>query len=270
MFVDGWAHINKTSLETFFTPWHGLLYSGAAAVFGWIALVVRRAGGIPPGYTAALVGGPLFLLAGGGDFLWHQVFGIEVGLDALLSPTHLVLLASGLMVLSTAWRADASRGPGASVAGVLSLVLATALAAFFLLYMSAFTTAFAAIQLTRVPEGAPGHEEAELPAMAGLAAYLVTTVLLLVPLLLMARRRTVPVGSATALLVLVATLSAAVVELRQPLVPAAALVAGLALDFVLVRTRASSQRVRALAVALTLPLVLWPAQLVGLAGCCIG
>lgn len=120
---------------------------------------------------------------------------------------------------------------------MLSLVLTTALAAFFLLYTSAFTDALAATALSRIAEGAPGHETSELPAITGLASYLITTVLLLVPLLLLTRRQSVPIGSATALLVLVATLSAAVVEFRQPLVPVVALLAGLALDAVLVRTR---------------------------------
>ena len=46
VFVDGWAHFNRPGLETFFTPWHALLYSGAAALFGWLLLptatVTRR------------------------------------------------------------------------------------------------------------------------------------------------------------------------------------------------------------------------------------
>lgn len=265
VFVDGWAHLNQPALETFFTPWHGLLYSGAAASFAFVALLVRRYGGVPPGYGPAVVGGPLFLLAGAGDFGWHQVFGLEAGLDALLSPTHLLLLASGLMVLSTAWWVDVRRAARAGVPGVLSLVLATALAGFFLLYTSAFTTAFAAEPLSTIPEGAPGHEQAQLPATAGLAGYLVTTLLLLVPLLLLLRRRGVPVGSATALLGVVGTLSAAVVELRQPLVPVAAVLAGLLLDVLLVRSRRWPQRRRVLTVAAALPLTLWSLQLAGLA-----
>gem|GEM_PF-3537078 len=28
IFIDGWAHINLTPLETFFTPWHAVFYSG--------------------------------------------------------------------------------------------------------------------------------------------------------------------------------------------------------------------------------------------------
>src|SRR3712207_9367096 len=47
LFVDGWAHNNlDTSLESFFTPWHALFYSGFTACAGWLAWrsQVRRVG----------------------------------------------------------------------------------------------------------------------------------------------------------------------------------------------------------------------------------
>lgn len=265
VFLDGWAHANRTSLETFFTPWHAVLYSGAAAVFGYLLLLTRRGGAVPAGYGAAAIGAPVFLLAGGGDFLWHEIFGLEVGLDALLSPTHLMLLASGLLVLTGPWRADRLRGPGVRAAAVLSLGLATALCAFFLLYTSAFLDPAAAIRLTRIPEGAPGHDEAELPAIAGLSEYLVTTVLLLVPVLLVLRRGLPPAGSLVALLVGVVGLSAVVAQFEQPFAPVAAAVAGVAVEAAARRTQNLTRRGRVLAVSLTLPLVLWPAQLLGVA-----
>ena len=40
LFLDGWAHDNNRP-ETFFTPWHGVLYSGFA-VAATAALVVAR------------------------------------------------------------------------------------------------------------------------------------------------------------------------------------------------------------------------------------
>ncbi len=42
VFVDGWAHMNLAQLETFFTPWHALFYSGFARArpTGWPALIV--------------------------------------------------------------------------------------------------------------------------------------------------------------------------------------------------------------------------------------
>jgi hypothetical protein len=44
MVLDAWAHQNLSRLETFFTPWHAVLYSGVAAVMAWMA--GRRS---PPG-----------------------------------------------------------------------------------------------------------------------------------------------------------------------------------------------------------------------------
>src|SRR5437667_7272347 len=39
LFIDGWAHSNIPQLETFFTPWHAVLYSGYLAVA--ITLIVK-------------------------------------------------------------------------------------------------------------------------------------------------------------------------------------------------------------------------------------
>jgi hypothetical protein len=38
MFLDAWAHNNLAQLETFFTPWHAVLYSGFVALAGWMWL----------------------------------------------------------------------------------------------------------------------------------------------------------------------------------------------------------------------------------------
>ena len=40
--VDGWAHNNLQALETFFTPWHALFYSGFLATAGWTLAVAAR------------------------------------------------------------------------------------------------------------------------------------------------------------------------------------------------------------------------------------
>ena len=61
MTLDAWAHQNLDRLETFFTPWHAVLYSGFAALLGWIvarvlATGLRRGGGVPVGYGLGLAG----------------------------------------------------------------------------------------------------------------------------------------------------------------------------------------------------------------------
>src|SRR3989344_1481830 len=87
VFIDGWAHNHLAStLETFFTPWHGIFYSGFAAIallltfraianfrkgFRWPKLLPRE-------YHLAFWGLAIFFLAGLGDMLWHTIFGIEV------------------------------------------------------------------------------------------------------------------------------------------------------------------------------------------------
>lgn len=107
-FLDAWAH-GHVPMETFFTPYHAVFYSGIVALALVVlayALQFRRRGyawanAVPRCYRLALVGIPLFVFAGLGDMLWHRVLGIEEGVDALLSPTHQILglsiffLASG-------------------------------------------------------------------------------------------------------------------------------------------------------------------------------
>ena len=266
VFVDGWAHINRSGFETFFTPWHALLYSGAAVLFGWLLFpgrpVTRR------DRVWAVTAAAVFTAGGGGDLLWHEVFGVETGLDALVSPTHLLLLAGGLLGVTAPLRE--SRGPrtaGSSGAlpGLAAVTLAAALSAFFLLYVSPFTTDAPTLALTSIPEGAPGHGEAEAPAVVGLAGYLVTTALVVVPLLWLRAHRTLPFGGITLLVTTVGTLSAAVTQFEQPLAPLAALLAGVGADLVARAADRLPTAARLPLIGAVVPLLLWSAQLTGLA-----
>src|SRR5579872_1884784 len=83
-FLDAWAH-GHVPVETFFTPYHGVFYSGMLALFAVLAAFRKR---IPSSYRLALLGIPVFLLSGIGDLIWHRLLGVEEGVDALLSPTH--------------------------------------------------------------------------------------------------------------------------------------------------------------------------------------
>jgi len=115
-YLDAWAHRHLTSLETFLTPWHAVLYSGLFALLVFLLATALRnqARGtepdrmLPTGYGLSLVGCALFGIGGVIDMFWHLRFGIEVSLQALVSPPHLLLmLALGLIVtgpLRAAWR----------------------------------------------------------------------------------------------------------------------------------------------------------------------
>ncbi|NDB88322.1 MAG: hypothetical protein EB164_05275, partial [Thaumarchaeota archaeon] len=81
--------------ETFFAPPHAILYSGVGiALIGFIMLFVAwKKSGKPEqfhrGIKIATIGMISLLSAGPIDFTWHSRF----GLDGLLSPPHLILIA---------------------------------------------------------------------------------------------------------------------------------------------------------------------------------
>ena len=284
LFTDGWAHMNLPGLETFFTPWHALLYSGFAASAAWITVLVlrnvrkgwQRSRALPVGYRLAAVGVVVFGAGGVADMAWHVLFGVEVGVDALLSPTHLVLLTGGVLVLTAALRSGWARpvdtaGPTlrSELPAVVSLGLVTALVGFFLLYVSVFEQPAAAVPFVRIPEGAPGHQASEQPVALGLAGYLVTTVLLVVPVLLAERVGRRPRGLIVIVVGMVAWLSAAVNDLSTYGVVAATLVTVGAVIAELVG--AVLQRAplptgaRLAALGAVIPLLLWTAQLAAVA-----
>jgi hypothetical protein len=97
-FLDAWAH-GHVPVESFFTPYHAVFYSGMLALAAFLAAFALRARGrgtawpevFPRPYRLALLGIPIFIAAGIGDMVWHHFLGIEEGVDALLSPTHQVL-----------------------------------------------------------------------------------------------------------------------------------------------------------------------------------
>ena len=269
-------------MESFFTPWHLVLYSAFAALVGWLVWLGRRHGDgqftLPVGYPLGALGAAVFAVGGAADLGWHQAFGIEAGIDALVSPSHLVLFGGGMLILTSplrsAWwgRGEPTRGPGTvdRLPGTAALILATALAAFFLSYASVFTAADASQPLAVIAEGQVGHEASETPLALGLARYLTTTALVVIPLLLLYRRAPISFGPTTALVTVVAWLSAGLIDLPATAVGTAiaVTVAAAATDAVLAGLDQRSRlprRARLVLAGALLPAALWPAQLTALA-----
>lgn len=112
--IDGYAHGNLVeSLESFFTPWHAILYSGFLAAALWtIWMVYRRLrqgwqglSAIPIGYELGLIGAFIFGFGGIADLIWHSTFGIEIGIDALRSPSHILLFIGAILLITAPLRA---------------------------------------------------------------------------------------------------------------------------------------------------------------------
>jgi hypothetical protein len=208
--ADSWAHVNRLP-DTFFTPWHGLMYSGYVALFAWILWVSTRGAEatpftrrIPLGYGLSVVAGFVMLVAAVGDGIWHTIFGIEANLEAVLSPTHILLVLSMLVLLATAFRAAfVSARPGAAptlrdfLPALLSLTATLGLLYLYFSHLSPFWLPSATMAV--VPSAARGSSDNFLLEQ-GFMDILVMNVLLMAPLLLVMRRWRLPFWSATVLL----------------------------------------------------------------------
>lgn len=265
LFVDGWAHNTRPGLETFFTPWHALFYSGFAATAAWIGWQVLRAqeaghrgrDAVPEGYGLALVGLAVFAVGGAGDMAWHVVLGVEQDIEALFSPTHLLLLLGMALIVTSPLRAAWADGDDRDTGGLrrflpalLSAALVTALVQFFFMYLFE-------VGNPTVTASASGMEE-QMLLVSGIAGVLVTNVIVVTPLLYLLRRWDLPFGSATVLFTVVGVLLAALTGFALVVGMAVMLVAGLATDVLLHLLRPSPARAAAFrATAVAVPLVLW-------------
>ena len=201
LFVDGYAHNHGAVDNTFFTPWHALLYSGVTAT-GVLLLATqyrhvlrghRFDRALPRGYLPALLGVILFLLGGGFDMLWHEAFGFEANLEALLSPAHLLLAFSAVLFLSGPLRA-AERGPvGWPV--VLALTLLLSLFTFFGQFAHMLSSP--EVLIGRRPGGST-----YLADVTGIANVIIPAALMTGVLLYALRRWRLPVGAVTLMLML--------------------------------------------------------------------
>lgn len=251
LYLDGWAHIHVPALETFFTPWHAVLYSGylagAAALAGTSCRNHRRgapwSSALPAGYGLSLAGAFVFLFAGVADMLWHVAFGIERGVEGLISPTHLALALGGGLMVTGPIRAGL-HGPAAPrqrwlarMPVAVSLTLVVSLLTFFTEYASPYGTTWVA----KTPGGM-----IFLYHSVGLAGFLVQPAVLMGPVLGVLRSRPLPLGSLTLLLSANVTLMAVIHDKfldtgPYPLI-GAAVVAGLVSDVLLWWLRPSPDR----------------------------
>ena len=215
LFVDGWAHNTQPGLETFFTPWHALFYSGFAAVAAWMGWSVwrrRPAAGswraaVPAGYGLGLAGTAIFLVSGVGDLSWHLAFGIERDIAALLSPTHLGLFLGAFLIVTTplrsAWADPAlgrRAGLGRLLPAVLSVTLAGCLTAFMFQYLHPVDENV--ISIGRAQSLQQDFTVFQFPfvwrlaVQGGITGFVLSTALLFGPLLFLLGRWRPPAGSA--------------------------------------------------------------------------
>jgi len=148
--LDIWAHAHGRVDESFFTPWHAVLYGSMALNGVALGAVAARnvlqyrypfQRSLPAGYGLSLIGVIVFAIGGVLDLAWHTLFGIEEDIQALLSPTHLLLATSAALILTGPLRSAAARISPSQPARwlthgplVLSITATFALLGFFTQY----------------------------------------------------------------------------------------------------------------------------------------
>ncbi|MGI8793740.1 MAG: hypothetical protein ACR2H3_11280 [Acidimicrobiales bacterium] len=248
LFLDGWAH-QAEKPETFFSPWHGVLYSGFVAAvvwFGWDSRRHRDGGAeVDRLATAGLVA---FIVGAVGDGIWHELLGIEVDIEALLSPTHLALMIGGALMVSAPIRASRGTIPDRPtlrqfVPTLASVTLVTSLVLFFLMYLSA---AYPVALHRWADEGAQ---------IIGIAAILVRTAVMLGASFVVLRRWHPPFGTFTVLWAVPAVALSGLEGFRGIALAIPFVLAGLAADVIVDRSIGGSRT--ELTLAMVTPFLAW-------------
>jgi hypothetical protein len=262
VFLDGWAHTHGKVDQSFFTPWHAVLYSGYAAValFLLVTMALNHAKGAPwrrsypAGYGSAVVGVAIFAVAGVGDLLWHTLFGIEKGIEGEISPSHLALALGATLILTgplrAAWRRtapDASQRWRTLAPALLALTYIFSLLGFFTQFASPIVTSRADLDITQIQIVLNPFEvrtENDLSTKLGVASILLQTAIMMGIVLFIVRRWRLPIGSFALMLGLNGLLMS-VLAGSSPVIEVGILSAliGLLVDLLNVALRPSAERV---------------------------
>lgn len=209
LFLDGWAHNHVPELESFFTPWHAAFYSGYFALLAALLIPVVQnrkdaklklrtwKDAVPAGYLPAVTGAIVFAAGGVGDMLWHEIFGIENDIEALHSPTHLILATGMTMMLSgglLSWWRKTDKQRSAPVQEQLPMVISAACVFTMLTFMTQY-----AHFVDMLPAGVVRPRSAFYPQALPMAGFILHFAMLMGVTFLVMRRGRPPFGFVTAI-----------------------------------------------------------------------
>jgi len=206
IYIDGWAHNNLAELiETFFTPWHAMLYGGFFITAGFLTIALARnlAAGhrlpasLPRGYFPALIGAAIFLFGGVFDLFWHTIFGFEADTEALLSPAHLILATGAFLIFTAPLRALWQRPVTEKESQWRNLWPALVAMTLFLSLLTFFTQYATPVRPGVLIETPMGSGEHWLENTSGIFNLLMPSLLVMGSLLFLLRRWQLPFGSIT-------------------------------------------------------------------------
>jgi hypothetical protein len=218
--------------EGFFTPEHVFFYSMFLGVAGvlFVATYRERLAGatwieaVPPGYEWAVIGVAMFGGGGIADFGWHSAFGFEEGIEALVSPSHLLLAAGATLFFAAPLRAAWLREGRPTGVAVFPVVASAAITTTLISMFAGF------INPLLVPYPAAASE----PMRMGMSALVAFPLLFVGIGLALVRRFRPPVPALTIVFTSAGLASASIRGYPELVVPA--LLAGVVADL-LVRVR---------------------------------
>jgi SAM-dependent methyltransferase len=216
LYLDGRSHLAGGHWE-FFTAEHAVLYT-TFPLFGMTFFLLFASnwdethdtiGDIPNEYLYSLVGTALFGIGGVMDLYWHQAVLATSNAWVIFSPPHLLLLVSGGLIVSgplqSRWRYTEIDPDTGRWWMYLPVLLATSaillVAGFVTMFVNPFVNPLAAVAdsshlRATVPPIQPSfHLTQEL----GILSILLQTVILMVVILVLVRRFSLPFGSFTLL-----------------------------------------------------------------------
>jgi hypothetical protein len=215
---------------------------------------------LPDGYGLSLLGVALWFAGGPFDFAWHAVFGVEANVEALMSPAHTVLALGFALIASGPLRAILRRRPSVwprDLPLILSLTFMVSALTFF---------TQTAHPLANLWAMGPRPSSAAVTEL-GLVSFLLTTAILIAPVLLLLRHGRLPTGGLTILIGLNSLAMGFLFDRGDYPVAlvAAAIAAGTAADLIRLVLRPTADRAGAFRLyAFAVPVLLTGAYFAGL------
>lgn len=264
LLLEGWNQLNRGGDGGVFpSVWQGLLWTGLTGAALWSLTRHQEPGRLarvrlPRGYGPAVLGIGIGFAAFLGDAAWHTMLGGQEVWATISSPFRLVLLVASLSLAATALRSmwlkpdeDGFPTVKAFAPVLLSTIAATSVTLFAVQFQS--------------PLAAWNRPDAAGGGLGGLAAVMLTNLVLLGSVLLLLRRWRPPLGSVTLLYGTVALIAAGVANFARPGPIFGALLAGLAADLMIHYSTGMATGALVRRVGFVAPAVFWAAWLVAAA-----
>ena len=141
--IDSSAHTYLIDdIETFFTPWHGVLYKDM--LFSVLVAMYIKNKMKDYKFDVGVLGAVIFGIGGASDAIWHTLLGIETGVEPLITPSHLMLFLGSFLMLDYVFTTRPSKS--LDNASIFSAATSYGLVMFITLFINPFLNIWSFIE----------------------------------------------------------------------------------------------------------------------------